>query len=180
MIDWIKTNKEWLFSGVGVTGFIAVAGFVAKLFFKKKEATRSPMEVQGSPPKKKDDFQILFVDDETSFKVVDILKAAGWTSTTIVRDVSTVDSGPVANAHLVFVDVQGVGQEMGFKEGGLGLTQAIKRRHPSKFVVIYSAETRGNRFHDALKLADNFLPKTSDPYQFQLIVERFFDEWAKA
>ncbi len=179
MIDWINANKEWLFSGAGGAVVIAIAGVVTKLKFWKKTDTRLATATLLPQQKNKGDFHILFIDDETSFKVVEILKAAGWTSTSIVRDISTVDAGPVANADLIFVDIQGVGQEMGFKEGGLGLTQAIKKRHPNKYVVIYSAETRGNRFHESLKIADNLLSKTSDPYQFQVIVENFFEDWCK-
>jgi hypothetical protein len=40
-------------------------------------------------------------------------------------------------------------------------------------VIIYSAETEGDRFHEALRKADSFLAKNADPYQFQRLVEEF-------
>lgn len=62
---------------------------------------------------------------------------------------------------------------MGFSDEGLGLALAIKKKYPSKKVIIYSAETNGDRFHEALRKADSFLAKNADPYEFQRIVEEF-------
>ena len=62
---------------------------------------------------------------------------------------------------------------MGFNDEGLGLALAIKDKYPEKKVIIYSAETNGDRFHEALRKADSFLPKNADPYEFQRIVEEF-------
>lgn len=47
----------------------------------------------------------------------------------------------------------------------------LKNKYPQKKVVIYSAETKGERFHDALRVADSFLAKDAEPYQFQQLVE---------
>ena len=62
---------------------------------------------------------------------------------------------------------------MGFHDEGLGLALAIKQKYPKKKVVIYSAETQGDRFHKALREADSFLAKNADPYEFQRLVEEF-------
>ena len=116
---------------------------------------------------------ILFVDDDTSFKVVDILKTAGWTNTSIQEDIDSLDEPTLVSADIVFFDIQGVGRKLGFKDDGLGLTAAVKERHPGKYVVVYSSETRGNRFHKGLNAADEFLAKNAEPYEFQKIVEDF-------
>lgn len=42
MWDWIVTNKEWVFSGIGVTGIVS---FLA--FFKKK-SDKKQSQVSGS------------------------------------------------------------------------------------------------------------------------------------
>ncbi|WP_339841810.1 hypothetical protein, partial [uncultured Alcanivorax sp.] len=60
-----------------------------------------------------------------------------------------------------------------FFRGSLGLALAIKEKYKEKKVIIYSAETEGDRFHEALRKADSFLAKNADPYQFQRLVEEF-------
>lgn len=79
----------------------------------------------------------------------------------------------MADADIFFVDIQGVGLKLGFRDEGLGLALALKEKYPDKKLVIYSAEPRGERFHKALKKADETLEKNADPYQFQQLVENF-------
>ncbi len=133
-------------------------------------------------PKKKtislDDYKnstkILFIDDDARFKVVKILSRSGWVHTKLIKDCDTLDDRDVIDADILFIDVQGVGVSMGFSDEGLGLALAIKEKHrDSKKVVIYSAETEGERFHEALRKADSFLAKNADPYQFQRLVEEY-------
>lgn len=64
---------------------------------------------------------------------------------------------------IFFVDIQGVGKKLDFQDEGLGLANALK----NKKVVIYSAENRGDRFHEA----DDSLPKNAEPFQFQQTIE---------
>lgn len=121
----------------------------------------------------KNETKILFIDDDARFKVAKILAKSGWVHTKLIKDALTLDDNDVTSAHILFIDVQGVGVEMGFVDEGLGLALAIKEKYPEKKVVIYSAETKGDRFHAALRKADSFLPKNADPYEFQKIVEDF-------
>lgn len=114
---------------------------------------------------------ILFIDDE-KFKVVDILKQQGWINTNRVRDVKSLDEQAVHNAHIIFVDIVGVGKTLFPSDQGLGLSLALKQKHPKKKIVIYSGETDGNRFHEALRRADDKLAKDADPYEFQVVTER--------
>ena len=188
--DQIYQNKEWIFSGIGVTvllGAIFAAKYLVNHFnailafwFRPRPISRSPLGTIISTPTQtatqlgalKLLTSILFIDDDTSFRVVSILRTEGWTNTQIVRDVSTLSDELVIRSHILFIDINGVGRELGFREEGLGLAQAIKERYPSKKVVIYSAETRAERFHPAWKLADEYLAKNSDPYEFLQIVEQ--------
>lgn len=196
-MSWIIDNKDWLFSGIG----IAALGFIYSLWNQKLiaiepekntatntnnieinvgeknhipgEKTVNDIGQKKSLDEYKNETRILFVDDDARFKVVKILTQSGWVHTKLIKDCKTLDERDVVDAQLLFIDVQGVGVAMGFNDEGLGLALAIKEKYPDKKVIIYSAETKGDRFHEALRKADSFLPKNADPYEFQRIVEEF-------
>ena len=200
MLDWLNTNRDWVFSGVGVT----IIGGLSTIFFSKKDDKENTIEVSPvietnsgnnininigqeniesnyiKEDSKKDDksiedvqnhVKILFIDDDTKFKVISILKNSGWMHTRIVKDINNLDSKEVQQTDIFFVDIQGVGKKLGFQDEGLGLANALKTKYPDKKVVIYSAETRGDRFHQALKNADDSLYKNAEPFQFQQTIE---------
>jgi DNA-binding NtrC family response regulator len=130
-----------------------------------------PPKANMSLPERKQKTKILFIDDDTKFKVAKILANSGWINTAIIKDANTLDEPSILDAHILFVDVQGVGVKMSFDSEGLGLALALKEKYPQKKIIIYSAETKGDRFHAALRKADSFLPKNADPYEFQKLVE---------
>src|SRR5579862_5567490 len=111
--------------------------------------------------------RILFIDDQTGFAVVKILKQAGWVNTRAVRDITSLDASDVVDTHIFFVDIQGVGKALNFRDEGLGLATALKQKYPDKKVVIYSAEDSGDRFHAAFRIADDQLRKNAETYEFQ-------------
>lgn len=86
----------------------------------------------------------------------------------------SISQTEVQDAHILIVDVQGVGKRMGFKDEGLGLIVALKKHYPNKKVITYSAENKGHvdTFHEAANLADARLRKTADHYEFQTLLER--------
>lgn len=115
--------------------------------------------------------KILFVDDNhTEYKMVSILKKAGWTKTKSVKDITDLDAQVVTDSDIIFVDINGVGLTL-FEDQGLGLASALKVKYPKKKIIIYSAETSGDRFHKALRQVDDCLPKNAEPYQFINLVE---------
>lgn len=118
---------------------------------------------------------VLFIDDR-KFEVVEILKKAGWIHTKRLRDLFSLDDKDIVDAHIVFVDIQGVGRALKCTDEGLGLIKAIKQKYPNKKVIVYSAEQQGNRFHAGLSIADARLWKNADPYEFQVLVERYSKE----
>lgn len=131
------------------------------------------MDTDESIETKKSKTKILFIDDEVKFKVVKILQNAGWVHTQLIKDVKSLDQAEVVESKIIFVDIQGVGIELDFKEEGLGLASALKEKYPHKKIIIYSAEQKGDRFHKALRQVDDSLAKDADPYQFQSLVEEF-------
>ncbi len=200
-MSWIIENKEWLFSGVGIAviGVIYTKFFSNRVSENKPSSGNSNLNKNSivinnndvssrdncektitekdfehkSLDQFKNDTKILFIDDDARFKVSKILVKSGWVHTKLIKDCESLDNADVGNADILFIDVQGVGVAMGFADEGLGLALAIKQKYPTKKVVIYSAETQGDRFHEALRKADSFLPKNADPYEFQRIVEEF-------
>jgi len=132
------------------------------------QASSSP--ASGVSPK--DVIRILFVDDDTTFAVVKILKTAGWRNTRIVKDIKALDDPDVVKTDIFFIDIQGVGLALKFADQGLGLAAALKKKYKDKKVVLYSAEVRGERFHEAFRLVDDQLAKTAEPYEFLTVVEQ--------
>lgn len=194
MFTWLQTNVEWVFSGFGVAIAIAFWGFIKKLGPEKIE--QSPITINNTisnngipeeinerkidPPEKRENenilkknTRILFIDDDVKFQVVSILKTAGWKNTKILKDVPALDCFDVNDSNILFIDIQGVGKALGFSDEGLGLALAIKKKYPMKKVVIYSAQTTGERFHQALRTVDYSLPKNSEPYEFIRLIEEY-------
>ncbi|MBF0164967.1 MAG: response regulator transcription factor [Magnetococcales bacterium] len=194
IFESILNNKEWVFSGIGVP---LVGYLINKLIKKDLSIPQRSQQVvitnvnsldysDGAVNKnentqknkqnisyalEKSEVRILFIDDDTKFQVVKILKNSGFLFVNIVKDVLSLDSPEVIEAHILFIDIQGVGKHLQFNDEGLGLALAIKKRFPQKKIVIYSAETKGERFHDALRNADSFLAKNAEPYEFIQIIE---------
>jgi hypothetical protein len=152
---------------------VNIHGLVSQLPVAEPNANRDDLE------RRKMLAHILFVDDDIKFKVVSILKTAGWIHTKTVKDIANLDEQFVKEAHIIFVDVQGVGKLLQTKDEGLGLALNLKKKYPQKKIVIYSAQTEGDRFHEALRKADAFLPKNAEPYEFQQIVEQYSEELIK-
>jgi len=177
-MNWLASNWQFVLGSILVPVLIAIPWRSSIL--KKRRALANSTSLPQSIPlgntmfeNKKKRVSILFIDDDTKFKVVKILKTAGWINTSSVRDIKSLDDQIVKNTDIFFVDVQGVGLALQFNEEGLGLALALKNKYPNKKVVIYSAETKGDRFHEALRKADSFLAKNAEPYEFQQLVEQY-------
>lgn len=189
ILTWFRSNVEWVFSGIGAS---VVAIFLSSWFRKggvepmnSSQATTNnhqtvnvnvasapldrPQNVGMAKPKAA--VSILFIDDDVKFQVVNILKRNGWTNTKIIKDVTSLEQPDVASADIFFVDIQGVGVSLGFKDQGLGLVIALRKTYPHKKIVIYSAED-ANAFHAAFGQANERISKDADPYEFIATVER--------
>lgn len=189
MIEFLKENYEWLFGGIGVTAlYFILDKFVLKNKTKsekgEKDKNKNSITINNNigkqvteekpkiePKKGKSNLRILFIDDQhTKFKMVSILKKSGWKNTNSVKDITDLDDYKAKEADIIFVDINGVGKTL-FKDEGLGLASALKKKYPEKKIVIYSAETKGDRFHTALREVDDCLSKNAEPYQFINLIE---------
>ena len=195
MMDWLVKNHEWVFDGFGVavviylldlwrrrrtskpsdvlTPAINISNVLTQTVDSPQKHTFEDASYVAPDPQRKQSTHILFIDDDTRFKVVKILKNAGWPFVNIVKDVPSLTFPLLVEADILFVDIQGVGKALGFSDEGLGLALALKQKFPQKKVIIYSSQRDGERFHEALRIADYALEKNADPYEFLRLVEQF-------
>lgn len=114
--------------------------------------------------------KILFIDDDKKYRIVGILRRMGWERVALISDVQALEQTDLVDADVVCIDIQGVGLKLNTKDQGLGLASAIRRRHPLKKIIIYSAQESGERFHPALNDADYTLPKNTEPVRFEEVI----------
>lgn len=192
-MDLLVNNYEWIFSGIGAV----ILGWIITLFVRKnqdKQLAPSGSSQQnsntitinnnlGSQDKEytaasaqsveKNSCNILFIDDQhADFKMVSILKKAGWSNTRAIKDLTDLDDHKAVDANIIFVDINGVGTQM-FEDQGLGLAAALKDKYPHKAIILYSAEPTGNRFNKKLRKVDDTLPKNAEPYEFISLIEQY-------
>lgn len=117
--------------------------------------------------------QILFIDDERLPTVIKTLRKAGWKNVKRIGDTANIDLTEIRNADIIFVDIKGVGIELGFKNEGVGLAAALKGRYQNKGVVIYSATSEHNLFDPDIDKVDGRLFKNAEPIQFSNMIEQY-------
>ncbi len=148
-------------------------GILSLFMNSKKKTIPTP-----TLPELKQKTKILFVDD-LKFNIIDSLKEKdGWRNIVRLTDVESISQTEVSEAHIIFVDVQGVGKKLGFTDEGLGLIVALKETYPEKKVVMYSSESKGqvSAFHKASDLVDGRLKKKPSRYEFDATIERLARE----
>lgn len=124
----------------------------------------------------KNRIQILFIDDKDDFKIIDILREIGY-RVDYVPDIVDIDDNKIKNADIIFLDINGVGVAMKFKNQGMGLCGALRSRYgKDKKLILYSGETLGDIFDHDAKQADATLPKDSDLYQFISYITQYGKE----
>lgn len=203
IINWIISNKEWLFSGIAVAIIGMLGKWLYPSFKKRNSNVDKPLQSQNNnqtqnvtvnlaqpsiaPVMSNDEIKedstlkidgiraqtnILFIDDDKEFKIVPILKKAGWRNTSFFSnpDVKDINAEKIRKAHIIFVDIKGGGKTM-YEDEGLGLVVDLKKKYPQKKVVIYSAIPEHKLFHEAIKLADDQISKNSQPAVFVSLIE---------
>lgn len=171
--EWLSSNYKWLFSGVGVS---IIAGLIVIIGNKiRKDNTMHQRGITGDEHEgqnsvettHKSNAKILFIDDDRSFKIVNMLKKSGWINVDLITDINRLDDPKLQQATILFIDIQGVGKKMGFKEEGLGLAKAIRERYPAKKLVIYSAISTHDPFAEGFSAVDARLRKNAEYYEFE-------------
>lgn len=140
---------------------------------KEKNENSSSLDRAGIIDMMLSKTSILFIDDDTNFNVVKILKDSGWKKTKTVPDIKTLDVQAVKEADIIFVDINGVGKLLKLEFEGLDLALMLKQKYSDKRVIIYSANRNNNSFHQAWDICDFKLEKNALPYQFQNLVEEY-------
>lgn len=117
--------------------------------------------------------RILFIDDDRDFKTIDIIRKDGWTHTSHIFDIEDLDAEVLRLAHIICLDIQGVGKALRFSKEGLGLLRVLKETYPYTAIIAYSAQSKGSIdvFDEDINKADKRLSKTTDPYQFILTLK---------
>lgn len=209
IINWIMENKEWLFGGLGISILSGCVYVIKKYVFEnndKKEDkpinnqsvtvnVAQPSSIPNKPNSEKREYRkaltidgikaqtnILFIDDDKKFKIVSILKKAGWRNTSFFPnpDVTDINAEKIRNAHIIFVDIKGVGTTM-YDNEGLDLVVDLKKKYPEKKVVMYSSVQEHSLFHEAIKMADERIPKNSYAAVFVSVIEKLSEDiWKNA
>ena len=126
----------------------------------------------------KNSVNILFVDNEVFNLTTELKDKEGWRRLSVVPDISSLSHKELIDAHILCIDIQGVGKELGFNDEGLGLIVAIHEKYPEKKIIMYSAEAQGqiDAFHPAEGIVDERLRKSANRYQFETTIERLAQE----
>jgi len=150
----------------GVTNALIghVKDFVKWIFSAFKSKNKRP----PSQDELKALINVLFIDDE-DFNYIDRIKEAGW-NVNQIRDLTSLEDDHLKRSHIIFLDYVGVGKSLAPSEQGIGLLKAIKLKYPEKIIIFYSGHagfSLGQEFH----MADDWMPKNSDPYIFLQKIE---------
>lgn len=188
-IDGFQTEAMILIiiSIIQILGFIFIKEELASspkpLSIKTPEVQVSNQDHKGKPDihlvvdSKKNKIRILFIDDDTKFNVVKILKDSGWRFTKSTQDIKSLDLSIVKDSDIIFVDINGVGKLLKLEFEGLDLALMLKQKYQHKKIVIYSAKKDTNAFHPVWDIIDGRIEKNALPYQFQHLVEKFSIEF---
>lgn len=120
--------------------------------------------------------KILFVDDKNDFPIIGMLRNNGY-QVEYLDDIVDFEAKQVKYADIIFLDINGVGVAMKFKNQGMGLCGALRDYFgTTKKLILYSGETEGSIFDKDAKKADATLPKDSDLYQFTSYITQYGKE----
>ena len=181
-LQFIFDNKEWIFSGIGVSVIAGVIALIRKQSGMKEQNQSVSQTVNVNVPigeslnndnkqfREKEEISILFIDDQ-SFDYVKNLKQAGYVNVKKISVVKRIDSPEICNANIIFVDINGLGESLFPKEQGLGVAKAIKKRFKDKKVYLYSAQHHA--LNSDFNLLDGVLSKNADPYEFINIIDNY-------
>lgn len=134
------------------------------MFFKKKHSF-----VKKTKTELKELTRILFIDDQ-EFDLLESIKQEGW-RVNHIKDLDKFDNTLLKDAHIICVDVLGIGEKLNYKDGGLGLVKDIKKEYPNKKIILYSSVASHDIFDEAIDLVDRKVHKDGKLYPFLNAIE---------
>lgn len=134
--------------------------------FKK---SRKKKFAKKSLPELKDKTRILLIDDEET-SLVESLKGEGW-HIKYMADLDKYNNTDLKDAHIVCVDIKGVGKKLNIKEEGLGLVRNIKEKYPEKRIILCSSISTHDIFDNAIDLVDKKVYKDGQTHPFDSAIE---------
>ncbi len=134
--------------------------------FKK---SKSKKFLKKSLPELKDKTRVLMIDDEET-SLVESLKGEGW-HIKYMADLDRYTNTDLIDAHIVCVDIKGVGKKLNIKEEGLGLVRNIKEKYPEKRIILCSSVSTHDIFDDAIDLVDKKVYKDGQTHPFDSAIE---------
>lgn len=139
-----------------------------------REVKASQEGIEGMEQEKNDylSANILFIDDDPEYKIDNILTKMGFRHIVKIADVTSVELTEIKQAEILFVDYNNVGKEVFGEKEGLGAALAIKKRYPSKKVVMNSAYP--HMYDSDLKYLDGLISKNSAPEQYRATIEDLY------
>lgn len=125
--------------------------------------------LKKSLPELKDKTRILLIDDEET-NLVESLKGEGW-HIKYMADLDKYNNTDLKDAHIVCVDIKGVGKILNIKDEGLGLIRNIKEKYPEKRIILCSSFSSHDIFDNAIDLVDKKVYKDGQTHPFDSAIE---------
>ena len=120
----------------------------------------------------KNSVEILFIDNEEFNLTKELKEKDGWKRIKCVTDIKSLSQPELKDAHILCVDIQGVGKELGLVDEGLGLIAAIHDNYPEKKSANrYQFETALKRLAQEAFCLDNCAIHLQRVFQRELGVE---------
>lgn len=117
----------------------------------------------------KDRSRVLFIDDEHT-GLVEGLSREGW-HVKYLPDLDRYNNADLIDAHIVCIDIQGVGITLKLPDEGLGLVRTIKDQYPEKRIILYSSVASHDIFNQAIDLVDKKVFKDGQLHPFERAIE---------
>lgn len=117
----------------------------------------------------KDKTRVLMIDDEKT-DLVDSLISEGW-HVKYMDDLDKYTNTDLIDAHIVCVDIKGVGKKLKIKEEGLGLIRNIKEKYPEKRIILCSSVGTHDIFDNAINLVDKKVYKNGQTHPFDTAIQ---------
>lgn len=135
--------------------------FLKSLFSKKQKKIALPMLNEDQLKEK---INILIIDDKRN-DLVKNLSNHGWHAQ-YIRDLDSYEQPDLKTAHIICVDINGVGAKLGCAAEGMDLAKRIKDLYPEKKTILYSSQKDHDIFNDSLDSVDRRVYKTGEFYPF--------------